>query len=614
MGGILFDISQETITPQHSALEVIRHRGSGWCDVKTFPEFYFNINLGCRHNQITDLTETGRQPISYEDGDCWIVMDGEIFNYRDIRRQLSSEGYAFKSSSDAEVVLAAYCRWGVRCLKYFRGMFSFCIYHRMRRTFFLARDPVGIKPLYFVNQNDCFRVGSEIKQFFSVPNFVPQINNRMLCYYLSSGHCHRGAQTLWQGVYELSPGHYIEGCLNNWAPGQALQSFCWSKYKFEIDENMEFYSSADEYRRIFNETLREQLHHDYPSGYRLTGDICTAVNTLLACNVNREHMVKTYSLVNEHNYPDRIHLVRQLRKSLKLEEHLTEFHNKDFFLEFDKMIYANDFPLEFGRGIFNWMLYVVDGACRDRIIIDGEGAAQFLFSDLDFYWAYLNRTMYNSSAAGFISDIRHLRMPGHNPWIKMFEKLRNMTLGRNSSDSTNVINRGVLLGDWRDEEMDYSGTKSSSSLLDFARDDILHLTENLLFLDRCAAMGGCELRHPFLDPRLIEFSLKLPLHFKVAGGMTKVILRESFRDLLPASLIDTPDYSDEEFTTRAKWQKRLFHTLLLANVDDILREPYVVQSELVKTMQRFTLRQRPFSPVIWRLIAVNRWKKVFNLS
>ncbi len=614
MGGILFDISHEAITPQHPALEVIRHRGPGLCGVQTFAETYFNVNIGARHYPITDLTETGHQPISYEDGDCWIALDGEIFNYRDIRRQLASEGYAFKSSSDAEVVLAAYSRWGAKCLKFLRGMYAFCVYHKVQRTFFLARDPVGIKPLYFINRSNCFRVGSEVKQFFSAPEFFPRINNRMLFGYLTTGLCRHHSQTLWQDVYELMPGYYIECSLNCWGPGQALQSSCWHKHNFEVDEKMDFQETATEYRRLLTETIGEQLRHDYPSGYRLTGDICTAVGSIVGGNMSRDSIIKTYSVGSEYNYPDNLHLVRLLRKNLATEEHLTEFHNKDFFLEFDKMVYAGDFPVEFNRSLFNWMLYVMGGgSCRGRIILDGEGAAQFLFSDLDFYWAYLNRTMYNSSAAGFISDLRHLRASGRNPWLKMFDKLRNMALGRSPGDSTQIINKAVLAGDLADDT-DSRVINSDSSLLDYARVDIMHLTENLLFLDRCASLGGCELRHPYLDPRLIEFSLKMPLRFKLANGLTKVILRESFRDVLPTALATATEFSDDDFISGAKWQKRLFHTMLLTNIDDIMREPYVVQSELVKTMHRFSLRQRPFSPVIWRLIAVNRWKKVFNLS
>ena len=612
MGGILFDISQETIDSQHSALETIRHRGP-LCGVKNFPENGFNVNLGARHFPFTDLTETGHQPISYEDGDCWGVLDGEIYNYREIRRQLSSEGYAFKSTSDTEVALAAYCRWGNKCLQYFRGAFAIVVYHRTLRRFFLARDQVGAKPLYFINQNNCFRVGSEVKQFFSAPGFQARPDRRMLYGYLLSGWCRNESMTIWNGVYELSPGHYIEESLDDWSSGQGLQSRCWFGYNFEVDHRLDFTSAAADYRRLFGEIIQEQTRHDYPAGYRLAGDLGSAVAAIVGGLNSDNQPVKTFSLTSEYNYPDNLHQIRQLRKNFRAEEHLYEFHNRDFLMEFDKMIYANDFPLEFGRGIFSWMLYVTNAACRDRIIIDGEGATQFLCSDLDFYRAYVNRKMYNSSTAGCIAELSHWHLRHLNPWLRLLNKLRNTAFGCHSDDTMAAINKTALLDSPAAEPI-FPVIGPESGLTELSLADFRHLTETLLFLDRCAAHGGCELRHPYLDPRLIEFSLKMPFHFKLDKGIPQVILRESFADLLPASLLNAVELADDDPAAGSRWRKRLMHTMLLSNIDDILREPYVNQNELVKIMHRFSLRQRPFSTLIWRLIALNRWKKVFNLS
>ncbi|MDD3119583.1 MAG: asparagine synthase-related protein [Victivallales bacterium] len=613
MGGILFDISQEIIDSQHPAMEVIRHRGP-LCNVKHFPEAGFNVSLGVRHSPFTDLTATGHQPISYEDGDCWIVLDGEIYNYREIRRQLAGEGYSFKSNSDAETALAAYCRWGSKCMRYFRGVFALVIYHRIRRQFFLARDRVGAKPFYFINQNNCFRIGSEIRQFFSAPDFQAQVNSKMLYGYLLSGWCRYDAKTLWQGVYELSPGHYIEEKLDRWQPGRALQSHCWYRHDFSAAaEELDFAAAAAEYRRRFDEVMAEQLRHDYPVGYHLSDDLGAAITAAVGSQSAGNHPIKTFSLTNEYNYPDNIHLIRRLRKSFRAEEHLCEFHHRDFLMEFDRMVYANEFPLEFGRHTFSWMLYVTNAACRGRIIFDSEGAEQFLCSNVDFYRTYVNRKKYDAPAAGCIAEFIRQRRCHHSPWLQLFRKWHHHAFDPQRNGDMDAVNSAAL---WERFPNDpgFLTVGIKSEIPDLLRADFRHLTETLLFLDRCATHGGGELRHPFLDLRLTEFSLQLPLSFKLADGIPLVILRESFADLLPATLLKNSDPGSDGAATDSHWRQRLIHTMLLANIDDILREPYVNRDKLLKMVHAFSHRHRPFPILLWRLIAVNCWKKAFNLT
>ncbi len=614
MAGLLFDISTEIITPEHDALESVKYRGGNHCGIKHFTSESdgLNINLASRHNLVTDLTDAGKQPVSYEDGECWIILDGEIFNYREIRRILASEGYAFKSESDVEVIAAAYSRWGVRCLKYFKGMFAFCIFNQKKQRFFIARDRLGVKPLYFINRYKCFRVGSEIKQFLSAPGFVPEANAEMVHYYLSTGLTRRNSKTLWKEVYELPPGHYIEQKLKNWSPGAPLRAQCWYQLDFNIVSEMKFEDTAVDYRERLTNSMRDQLSHNYPDGFRLSGDINTAVTTCLGNELCRGERLKTYSLISESNYPDNLRTVMNVSKALSTENHTEEFKSTDFLPDYDAMIYANDFPLEFERNLFNWMLYA-KGNCKGRIVIDGEGASQFLFSNIDFYWAYLNRRMFNESAAIFISDLRRFKWTNQKPWLKVINKLRKMTFGRNSGLTETVIKKGVLTNN-PDYTAELMPNGCDDKLLPTAFKDVLMLRETLHFLDRCAYQGQCELRHPFLDHKVVELSLRMPYHFKIRDGLTKYILREAFADLLPRNVYSKPDIIDSEFVGGAKWQRLLFHTLVLENIDDLLREPYIERDELATAMRKFTINKAAFSPVMWRLIGINRWKKVFKIQ
>lgn len=612
MGGLLFDISDEHITQEHDALESVKHRGRAHCGVKHFSCDDLNVTLGIRHNLISDLTDAGRQPISYENGESWIILDGEIVNHFELRRVLVSEGYSFKSESDAEVAIAAYSRWGTKCLRYLKGMFSFCIYHQEKRKFFIARDRVGGKPMYFINRYRCFRVASEVKQFLNIPDFRPQFNSEMLYYYLSTGMTRRKTKTLWQDIYELPPGHYVEQSLHGWSPGCPLMAQCWYKLNFNIVPELDFAETAADYRDRLTESLKNQLNHNYPDGFRLSGDVNTAVTACLANELSGGERLKTFSLSSEGNYPDNIRAATGVAKAIRAENHIIEFKSMDFLMDYDMMIYTNDFPFEFERNICNWMLYA-KGHCENRVIIDGEGASQFLFGNLDFYWAYLNRRMFNESATTFFSDLRRFKWTSQKPWLKVINKLRKNAFGRNPVLAETVVKKEFLVGE---KEMlnDFMPEGGRDKLLAVALQDILMMRESLHFLDRCAAHGKCELRHPFLDHRVIELSLRMPFHFKIKDGLTKHILREAFAKLLPSNIYSKSDIIDSEFVTGAKWQRMLFQTLLLENIDDILREPYVNRDELAREMRKFTTTKAAFSPVIWRLIAINRWKKVFNIQ
>jgi|GEM_PF-2881995 len=612
MGAILFSISNDVLTPQHGALECVKHRGDH-CDGKNFSAGDFQVSLGCRHYLFTDLTEHGRQPISYEDGDCWAIMDGEIYNHQEIRRMLVSEGYSFKSESDVEVALAAYSRWGAKCLKYFQGMFSLCIYHQVKQRFFLARDPFGIKPLYFVNRFRNFTAVSEIKQLLSFPWFQPEIQPPMIYHYLVTGTVRHDSLTMWKDVFELPPGHYVEQQMHGWAPGCPLQAHCWYKFDFSVDDTLPLEDTAEEFRSRLEYSVQSQIRHQYPLGIRVTGDLNTAAVSGIAASLKNNERLKLFSLYGEGDFADNFKTVSQVARFIQAEPCGTEFKSRDFLFELDRMIYANDFPLDFNRSLLNWMIYS-HGICNRRIILDGEGASQFLFSSIDYYWALLNRKMFNESAAAFISDLRRFKWVSNHPWLQIFGKLRRMTFGRGATLAQNLIVKDRLCNvDWPEPNFGYPEMETDS-LLKIAIMEIMRHRETLHFLDRCAFYGQCEIRHPFMDQKLTALALRLPLPFRLANGLTKQILRVSCANFIPRGMTDKSDLTDDEFVTEAKWQKRIFHTLLLQNIDDILREYYIDKDQMAQAVHKYTTTQMPFPLVLWRLIVINRWKKVFNLN
>lgn len=220
MCGILLHFGKEEIEPEHPALEIIAHRGPDDFGSVNFKISDYNLGLGHRRLSIIDLSAKGHQPMSYADEDLWVVFNGEIYNYLEIRSELEKLGCRFTSDSDTEVLLAAYSKWGPDCLEKFNGMFAFALYDKKQNKIFIARDRFGIKPLYFHNSPEGLTFFSEIKQITKFNHFSPRVNKIKLYHFLNSGDFNFDNESLWEDVFAVPEGSYALIDLNNWQPGK----------------------------------------------------------------------------------------------------------------------------------------------------------------------------------------------------------------------------------------------------------------------------------------------------------------------------------------------------------------------------------------------------------
>jgi len=177
--------------------------------IQSFDTEDFDLALGFRRLSILDLSPGGHQPMRSADGKCWIVFNGEIYNYVELRDELSRHGFEFRSGTDTEVILSAYQHWGVDCLSHLEGMWSFAIWDETARQLFLARDRFGIKPLYYVNDGERFIFASEIKALLQHAHVSHRVNPQRLYEYLLSGHTDHGEETLFAGIKQLPAAHSL---------------------------------------------------------------------------------------------------------------------------------------------------------------------------------------------------------------------------------------------------------------------------------------------------------------------------------------------------------------------------------------------------------------------
>ncbi len=247
------------------------------------------VALGHRRLSIIDVRSAGNQPMSYGEGRFWIAYNGEIYNYLELREELMGKGYGFRTQTDTEVLLAAFCEWGGGCLNRFNGMWAFAIWDDAKERLFLSRDRMGIKPLYYYQDTRAFYFASELKAILSALDHRPEIDMALLDAYMSFGYV-PGENTFFRGIRRLLPGHFAEWDGN----GLGTPRKYWDLV-FEADSTSDIGECARQSRVILEDSIALRLRSDVPLGIFLSGGIdSSAVVALLARNAMAQ--LKTFSV------------------------------------------------------------------------------------------------------------------------------------------------------------------------------------------------------------------------------------------------------------------------------------------------------------------------------
>ena len=616
MCGILLNIGNEQIAPDHPALECIAHRGPDAFGTENFDLGDFNLALGHRRLSIIDLSDKGRQPMSYADQNLWITYNGEIYNYPEIKNELNSYGYRFKSDSDTEVLLAAYDKWGEKCIEKFNGMFAFALFDKKKNLIFIARDRFGIKPLYFHNSPKGFSLVSEIKQIAEFAHYQPSVNNGKLYHFLNSGDFSFDRETLWDDIFELEGGHCLTLSLSHWKPGDRLNIQRW--YKPPLDEkalDISFEDACCEFRRLLDESVKMRLRADVNVGFLLSGGLDSSTLVGLAHNNPRyeNNKLRTYSSC----YND---------KSIDEREFINamiEFSGTDSFLHFptpdefqqnmDKVIWHNDIPVRFGSPTPHWLIYQYIKNEKDnrKVILEGQGADEILCGYGDFHWAFLNEKLKFSTFGQFLRELSAFQSIHHEPLKILLRKYQRIRFPSTVKYPANpLLNTDYLLGDQKIPQIAIKREKGSIQKLHRERMRILrYILHNV---DRGSMAASRETRVPFLDHNLVEFCLKLPSEYKISKGFTKRVLRESVKDVLPEKINRRTDKQGYSSPVK-KWAENELHTFFEDNLKEAMQLPFLNKTTIMDDFAKFAAGNVGFDPVWWRIIATHHWIKMFGM-
>ena len=513
--------------------------------------------LAHRRLSIVDLA-AGHQPLANEDESVWIVFNGEIYNHAAIRPELESAGHRYRTRSDTETILHAYEQWGDACVERLKGMFAFAIWDAPRRRLLLARDRLGVKPLYWTITGGRLLFASEIKSILHSGLVKAEADASKLPEQLSTRSL-AGPSTLFRGIQRLMPGHVLV-----FQDGEVRIRKYWDVPIRTEGDSVPRLAESDAVRRfreLLEESVRIRLMADVPLGMFLSGGLdSSAIAALMARMIDRP--LQTFSVAFADRAFSELDYARQVSAAIGADAHEIVIDESDFFAALPRLIWHEDEPLAHTSSV---PLYFVSHLASKhvKVVLTGEGSDELL-AGYGRYPRFLMNWNLGKVYAKVPGFVRHWvaealvpRLPSRlnryaarsflaraaTPDALFFDNFAAIGLERQRS----LLSREV--GSFVSAERAYGPSRTyfdapngASTLLDrvLYADVKTYLVELLMKQDQMSMAASIESRVPFLDHTLVEFAALLPDNLKLRGFKTKWILREAIRDVLPPAILSRP--------------------------------------------------------------------------
>lgn len=578
-------------------INAAKHRGpddSGiFCDA--------NLSLAHARLSIIDLDVRAKQPMNYKDR-YTIVFNGEIYNYLELKTELKAKGYVFATKSDTEVIMASYDYWGKNALNKFNGMWAFAIYDKLKNELFLSRDRFGVKPLYYVQKDELFAFGSELKQFSHLLTF--RLNKSVALDFLAFGILEHKRQTMLKDIVMLPAGHF---CVFDLKSKKLSQECYYNLSSKKTALNTKDYSH--EFLELLRSSIDLRLRSDVLVGSCLSGGLdSSSIVSLVAQKQNIQTITASY----KEKAFDESHFARSVTDKFGLKQTLVypdldEIKNDEFFSHFAKM---QDLP--FGSLSIFAQYKVFETAKKNgiKVMLDGQGADEILGGYLGYFYASLASSLRTARFSEFLKSLQTISANAYNPskkdllinsiyyalpqFIKKLKPVNKPYLSQNPQ-----------------RNMAYFGDASASVLsLSLAQILNTNLPTLLHYEDRNSMAHGVESRLPFLDYRLVEFTLFLPQKEKISHE-TKLILRNSMQGIAPEQVLNRKDKMGF-VTPESLWAKNnieFFKAYFKKALDCNIFTPSILQD-----LENFSQSKTPYNSYFWRLVSFVKWLETFKVD
>ncbi len=580
------------------------------------------VGLGHTRLSIIDTSAAGYQPMTDPTGRYQIVYNGEIYNFKELRKELVATGEKFTSETDTEVLLRLYIKEGKDCLQRLNGFFAFAIYDAEDHSLFLARDRMGIKPLCYYHNEDKFIFASEIKSILAY-GVEHELDTVALYQYLQLNYTPAPA-TMFKGIKRLMPGE----CVSIDVKGVKFENY------YNIPESnvvkVNYEEARDKVRQLVEESVQQRLVADVPLGTFLSGGIDSSIISALA----KQHKpdLHTFSIgYKDEPFFDETSYARLMAKHIGSEHTVFSLSNKDLFDNLYEVLDYLDEPFADSSAI---AVYILSKETRKHstVALSGDGADE-LFGGYNKHRA-LHRIIHGGGYSSLISNLGPLwkMMPKsrNNPFTNKIRQLDKFAQGRKLSAKdrywlwagiTKEQDALQLISQELHSSIDIEIYRNSKETLlsSMARDDINHFlftdlkmvlpNDMLTKVDLMSMANSLEIRTPFLDHKLVEYVQSLPEEFKVEANMGKRILQDAFREDLPAKLYNRPKKGFE--VPLLKWFRNELKPLI---TDDLLSDQMIQSQGIFDLKEIHKIKRRLFSSNpgdvharIWGLVVFQWW-------
>ena len=576
--------------------ELLAHRGP---DGKG-SEIRGSIGLVYRRLAIIDLSDDGLQPMTNEDGTLWLVFNGEIYNFIELREELIGKGHRFHSHSDSEVILHAYEEWGTECLQRFNGMWAFALWDCKTQQLLCARDRFGIKPFYYTECGGSFLFASEIKALLAHPDAGNHPDDTMLGTFLAWGVQDHTNRTMFEKIFQLSPSHAM--IVTGEGPHMPYQY--WDvKVNDEIQSKVPDEETAARFLQLLRDAVSIHLRSDVAVGTCLSGGIDSSTLAVLINSLVAEEAPasigarqKTFSVVFTDKRFDESRFIGEVIAGSGIDAHRAEPDPDNLRDDLDHLIWAQDEP--FGS-LSIYAQYCVMRLAREnvKVVLDGQGADELLAGYLAYQASYirdLGRTYRVGKAFSEITGfLRH-----HRGFFG--SAVSQLLVRRKRRDLLNISVPPI--------------DRYAGSLAEVLRRELesTNLPALLHYEDRNSMAFSIESRVPYLDIRLVEFIASLPLDQKIRNGVTKIALRNAIKGILPESIRCRMDKMGF-VTPEEVWMKENLRPFVLEvlSSDSFCNRSYWNADRVVRDYQAFLHGKSAYSPEIWRIFCTELWLRKF---
>jgi len=512
------------------------------------------VGLGHRRLAILDLSDRGLQPMCMPDGKTWIVFNGEVYNHAEIRSLLKSEGHEFTTTTDTEVLLHAYVRWGERCIDRLDGMFAFAVWDDANRRLFCGRDRLGIKPFYYATPNGNFTFASEIKALLADPQCQREADDKAVVGFLVHGNCDYAERTLFRGIQSLPAAHTLT--VDAATGGMSIRRY------WQLDARSQGKQTDDAHiaqvREALVASVRTHLISDVRAGSCLSGglDSSSLVATIgkiwrdepEAAAAIGERLYTFTSCYEQQRAFDEREYALEVARSVGAKPHLVFPSPDDFWSNFQRIAWHQDMP--FGALSFYAQWCVMRAAKEGgvKVLIDGQGGDEVFGGYAKFRYAYLASLLRGGRIGVAIRELTGLLRQGDRYVLDIRKGYRYLPAYVRRALNVDSALQQILTENWNDAIAEDStpanrwwrnarnGNGAGSTMMQRIQvDDIVvdTLPQLLRMEDRSSMAFSLEARVPMLDHHVVQLGVSLPDHMKVNRGWSKFAVRQAMSGLVP---------------------------------------------------------------------------------